>query len=508
MDQRIQTPEWVKDAIFYQIFPERFAKSSAVPKPNNLEPWDSPPTIFGFKGGDLIGIVERLDYLQDLGISAIYFTPIFKSTAPHRYHTYDYYQVDPILGGNHALRHLIDEAHARGIRVVLDGVFNHASRGFFQFNHILENGPASPYIDWFFIRQFPVRAYERRHQYEGWAGLPALPKFNTRTPAVREFLWDVGRYWIDYGIDGWRLDVPNEIDDDEFWREFRRRVKSANPEAYIVGEIWGDAQRWLQGDQFDAVMNYLFTRACLSFFIREFDRSMIRKLGENRIPKLGARGFSRYILDLLNLYHPEITQAQLNLLDSHDMPRFFSLARGDESALRLATLFQMTYPGVPCIYYGDEIGLGVSVPPGQRPRFDPATDPDVRRTFPWDESYWNHDLRSYFKRCIALRKAHPSLRRGDFTILRAERGLFVYRRHLPNETLVIALNVNDQPVAVDFYVGQQLRSGTLLRDVWSGEITRVERSRMAGGSIPAREGRVWLAIEAEQSEYESFQVGG
>ncbi len=262
MESRIETPEWVKDAIFYQIFPDRFASSPRVKKPSGIEPWASPPSLHGFKGGDLIGVVEHLDYLQDLGVTAIYFTPVFQSTANHRYHTHDYYQVDPILGGNAALRTLLDEAHARGMRIVLDGVFNHASRGFFQFNHILENGQASPYFDWFTVHNFPMRPYEPGHQYLGWENLAALPKFNTRSEEVRDFLWDVGRHWIDFGIDGWRLDVPNEIDEDAFWQEFRRRVKGGKPDAYIVGEIWEDARRWLKGDQYDAVMNYLFTKAC------------------------------------------------------------------------------------------------------------------------------------------------------------------------------------------------------------------------------------------------------
>ena len=204
-------------------------------------------------------MAEHLDYLADLGINAIYFNPIFRSGSNHRYHTHDYYQVDPMLGGNAAFRTLLDAAHARGIRVILDGVFNHASRGFFQFHDILENGPDSAYLDWFTMKGWPLRPYGSKHpNYQCWWGLSALPKFNTATPAVREFLWGVAEYWIKFGIDGWRLDVPTEIDDDEFWREFRRRVKAANPEAYIVGEIWHDAQRWLGGDQSDAVMNYPF----------------------------------------------------------------------------------------------------------------------------------------------------------------------------------------------------------------------------------------------------------
>lgn len=492
--QRIETPDWVRDAIFYQIFPDRFANSSAVVKPSRLEPWDAPPSLHGFKGGDLLGVVEHLDYLQDLGIDAIYFTPVFASTANHRYHTYDYFQVDPILGGNAALRTLLDAAHARGMRVVLDGVFNHASRGFFQFNHILENGEASPYFDWFTVFGFPMRAYERGHRYRGWIGLPELPEFNTDTPAVREFLWSVGQHWIDFGIDGWRLDVPNEIDDDAFWQEFRRRVKGANPEAYIVGEIWLDSRRWLQGDQFDAVMNYLFTRACLSFFIPDFATSVVRKVGPHTIPRISAKRFATQIEELLALYHPEVTAVQLNLLDSHDTPRFLTLAKGDETALRLATLFQMTYPGAPSVYYGDEIGYGMAVPLESRPRFDTATDPDTRRAFSWDERHWNHGLRDYFKRCIALRKAHPALSRGDFTILEARGSTFVYHRTLGDETLVIALNSGTQPARVDFAAGTHLAEGALLQDVWSAATARIVGGKISGGQVPARDGIVWRVV--------------
>ena len=203
----------------------------AVPKPAHLDEWGAPPTYHGYQGGDLIGVVEHLDYLQDLGINAIYFTPVFQSASNHRYHTHDYEKVDPMLGGNAALRRLVDEAHARNIRVVLDGVFNHASRGFFQFHDIMENGPNSAYLDWFHVKGFPLNAYdtERKPNYGAWWGLPALPKFNTGCPEVREFLWGIGRKWIEFGIDGWRLDVPNEINDDSFWREFRRRVKAGNP---------------------------------------------------------------------------------------------------------------------------------------------------------------------------------------------------------------------------------------------------------------------------------------
>lgn len=478
----VQTPEWVKDAIFYQIFPDRFARSSALAKPSYLEQWDSPPTTYGFKGGDLIGVMERLDYLQDLGIDAIYFTPIFKSTANHRYHTYDYYEVDPILGGNAAVQRLVGEMHRRGMRIIVDGVFNHASRGFYQFNHLLENGPSSPYLDWFTVHGWPLQAYEGHipPNYAAWWNLHALPKLNTNTPAVRQFLWDVARYWIEQGIDGWRLDVPNEIDDDEFWREFRRQIKRANPTAYIVGEIWHDARRWLQGDQFDAVMNYMATRACLGFFAgRTLDPRLIEGTGYGHVPVLDVVAFADTIDSILRLYPTEITQAQLNLLGSHDTPRFLTVANKDESALRLAMLFLMTYPGAPCIYYGDEIGM------------EGGRDPDCRRSFPWPDGVgpswpWNSDLLDYTRRVIALRRAHPALRRGSYVRLYAAHDLYAFARQLADELVVVVLNAGLTNVRLEIPVAGLLPDESLLEAVWGEGIAKVQGGVLHGVAAPPR----------------------
>jgi neopullulanase len=427
-----QTPDWVRDAVFYQIFPDRFARSVTVPKPGHLDEWGATPTYHGYQGGDLVGVIEHLDYLQDLGINAIYFTPIFQSASNHRYHTHDYEKVDPMLGGNAALASLIEEAHARKIRVVLDGVFNHASRGFFQFHDIMENGPNSAYLDWFHVSGFPLNAYDsaKRPNYGAWWGLPALPKFNTGSPEVREFLWGIGRRWIDAGIDGWRLDVPNEIDDDSFWREFRRRVRTGNPDAYIVGEVWTDAQRWLQGDMWDAVMNYHFTRACIAYFIGErVNEQDLRRTSLHPTGPPGAEGFRRAIERLLGLYAPEINAVMLNLLGSHDMARFVTLANGDLSALRLATTFQFTYPGAPSVYYGDEIGL------------HGGHDPFNRGAFPWHKTEgWDRELLHEFQRLIALRRTRPALRRGSYRILHAAGDLFAHARQLDGETIVVAFN--------------------------------------------------------------------
>ncbi|MDP1715276.1 MAG: glycoside hydrolase family 13 protein [Anaerolineales bacterium] len=450
------TPKWVKDAIFYQIFPDRFAKSSRNPSSSlPFEPWDSAPTTNGFKGGDLYGVTEKLDYLQDLGINAIYFNPVFASASNHRYHTYDYYNVDPLLGGNEALKKLLKEAHKRDIRIVLDGVFNHASRGFWQFNHVLETGAASPYRDWFHFDGDRLNgkkhwgAYPTHHEeqvlkhedsltaigYRAWWNLPALPKFNTHTPAVREFIFDVAEYWVKFGIDGWRLDVPAEIDDDEFWREFRRRVRAVNPDAYIVGEIWHEAQRWLQGDQFDAVMNYLFTAASLSFFAgSHLNINVVTAVGglKDRVRHISAPDFANEVDRILNLYPPDITASQLNLLDSHDMPRFLSCVSGDKDSLKLAWLFMFTISGAPCLFYGDEIGM------------DGGHDPECRKSFPWDESKWDKDLLEYVKACIALRKEHASLRRGEYKRMHAEGEVMAFMRSYKNENITAAFNVSNE----------------------------------------------------------------
>lgn len=472
-------PAWVQDAIFYQIFPDRFASSAKVAKPHNLEPWASPPTTHGFKGGDLQGIAEHLDYLQDIGISAIYLNPIFQSTANHRYHTHDYGHVDPILGGDPAFHILLDAAQARGMRIILDGVFNHASRGFLQFNHALENGAASPYLDWFTFNDFPVRAYEGEPNYTCWFDLPALPKLNFANPQVRDYILRVAEYWIGQGIDGWRLDVPEEIDDDLFWQEFRQRVRAINPDAYIVGEIWHKAERWLKGDQFDAVMNYQFTRACLSFFIEldEATLELTKPDSYGTVEAMDAPAFSKSLEDMLKWYPQPIAYAQLNLLDSHDTARFLTIAHGDKSALLLALLTMFTYPGAPMIYYGDEIGL------------EGGDDPDCRRAFPWDHVLWDYDLLGAVKKLIALRKKYAALRRGDFATIYAQGKTIAFSRSLPGERIIVAVNAAGSPAEFDLPAAESTR----LIEEWTGAEVAAQEGYFRGLRLPAREGAMWKA---------------
>lgn len=473
----ITTPDWVKDAIFYQIFPDRFARSDRVPKPSNLQAWDAPPTYHGFKGGDLLGVLEKLDYLEDLGVNAIYFNPIFASAANHRYHAHDYYQVDPILGGNDAFFELLEAAHRRDIRIILDGVFNHASRGFFQFHHLLENGDESPYKEWFHVHDWPVNAYHEheRPNYAAWWGLHALPKFNTDHPDVREYLWNVATYWLEQGIDGWRLDVPAEIDDDDFWREFRRRCKAVNPDAYLVGELWGEAHRWLQGDQFDAQMNYPFTRAAFGFFGgHNLNQSGTVHTGLGYIESMTGQQFGNRLLELHDAHHREIILAQMNVLSTHDTPRLYTIVNQDVDTIRSIFLCQMTIAGAPNIYYGDEIGL-----PGGR-------DPDCRCGFPWqDEASWQKDLLADVRRFIALRRATAALRRGSFQILHAGDSAVAYCRRYQEQTAVVAFNVDDDEITLTIDLPEEHRLTDALGD---GQALRPGQPI----TLAARSGRVWL----------------
>jgi neopullulanase len=461
----VDTPDWVRDAIFYQVFPDRFASSDRVRKPGPLEPWDAPPTLHGFKGGDLLGLAERLPYLQDLGINALYLTPVFASASNHRYHTYDYLAVDPLLGGTAALRELLDAAHARGIRVVLDGVFNHTGRGFWAFHHVLENGASSPYRHWYhFDREAlaagrPVRAYpgidardgvatsepwigeasptsdgsasRARLGYAAWWDLPALPKLNTDEPAVREYVFGVAEHWLRFGIDGWRLDVPEEIRDERFWQEFRERCRAVRPDAYLVGEIWHVAPEWLAGDRFDALMNYPLAEAIMSFVGGErIDLALVRNHHEYgaTIAPTDAPRFAERLLELDRAYDPAAVAVQLNLLGSHDAPRVRSVLGGDVAAVRLAVLIQASLPGAPCVYYGDEVGLGGGI------------DPDCRHAFPWDEGRWEPGLHGFVRDALRARAAQPALRRGTLRVVAADDAAIAYERRLDGERCLVLVN--------------------------------------------------------------------
>jgi cyclomaltodextrinase / maltogenic alpha-amylase / neopullulanase len=408
------TPYWVQDAIFYQIFPDRFANGDTSNDPPNVQKWGTPPTFWDFQGGDLRGILQHLDYLLDLGVTAIYLNPIFLASINHRYHTSDYFQIDPRLGTLADFHALVDALHKNDMRIILDGVFNHCGRGFFAFTDVLENAEKSAYKDWFYIKQFPLDAYGpgEAQNYIGWWNNKALPKLNTTNPKVREYIFSVARYWIEQGADGWRLDVPNEIDDDGFWEEFRGVVKSANRDAYLTGEIWDVNPRWANNSHFDGLMNYPVRDALAAFL-----------LGRENAVQFGDR-----IEALIKAYPRENLFAMYVPLDSHDTERFKTLVGRDTRKLKLAFLFQMAFPGAPAIYYGDEIGM------------EGEKDPDSRRAFPWRESNWDQGLRQWVRLLISLRKRTPTLRRGGYVRLLAQDGIFAFGRILGEQNVLVALN--------------------------------------------------------------------
>jgi neopullulanase len=446
-------PAWARDAVFYQVFPDRFAAAGRrVPKPGAMEPWAAPPTLHGYKGGDLLGLAGRLDELVDLGITALYLNPIFAAASNHRYNTYDFMAVDPLLGGDAAFRELLDAAHARGIRVVLDGVFNHVGRGFWPFHHVAESGGASPYRDWFYLDDDVLG--QRRgvidHQdhsvvehgsrgYRSWWSVPSLPKLRIEHPPVREYLLGVAEHWTRFGIDGWRLDVPQEIEDPTFWPEFRRRVRAINPEAYLVGEIWHEAPDWLAGDRFDALMNYPLALAILGFAGGgHIDWAAAAGQANYRdgLVDLDGPAFAERLIRNMTLNSADATAVQFNLIGSHDSPRARTVMGGDIVRLRLAALLQLTLPGTPSIYYGDEIAM-VGGP-----------DPDCRAAYP--ERLEDVDpsglvQRAFVRAAIRARRDHVALRRGEVRALAAEGRAVVLERSADGRRALVGLNAGDEP---------------------------------------------------------------
>ena len=478
-------PNWLKDSVFYQIFPDRFAYSNSIDKPSNLEVWDSPPTVHGYKGGDLIGIWEKLDYLQDLGVTTIYLNPIFQALSNHRYNTHDYFQIDPILGGNDAFRKLLNELHRRKMKLILDGVFGHTGRGFLQFSDILENGPSSPWKDWYNIYDWPIHAYsgDKPSNYSCWHGNRNLPKLNTDNQRVKEYIFSVIEYWLKLGVDGWRLDTPESIQTDGFWEELRYRAKKVNKEAYLVGEVWRDIDPWLKGDRFDGVTNYLFTEAIVAFVAGDrVDSSLIQKPYPRRdyfpYPAIDASQFGEKIQRLLKSYRPGFMFSQLNLLDSHDTPRILTLVQEDIQSVKLAVLLQMSFPGIPCIYYGDEIGL----------RGGP--DPDCRRGFPWNSpETWEKNLLDYYKRLLSLRNQHRSLRYGDYMQLYASGLIYSFARQDDSEASIIVINADNISHTISLPVRKLFRNGQRLTGLLTRNQFTVYQESVAI-NIDARSGEI------------------
>lgn len=414
------TPDWVRDAIFYQIFPERFFNGDAENDPIGVRPWGERPQSRSFFGGDLVGIVKKLDYLQTLGVNALYLTPIFVSPSNHKYDTEDYFTVDSAFGGNDALLKLISALHARDMHIVLDGVFNHCGKTHPFFQDVVEQGPSSPYWDWFTISGEQV-VCEPQPNYVCWAGVSSMPEWNHRNPDVCEYLFSVVRHWIRaYKIDGWRLDTTEYLPPN-FVRSIRRVAKEENPDAYVLGEVMGLATSWFKHDAVDGVMHYKLWEGLVSFFAKgEWD----------------AQQFINHVNGIWKSYPEEANHTSYTLLGSHDKSRFLTLCRGDHRKFLLAAAFLFTFPGVPAIYYGDEIGMT-----GEE-------DPDCRRTFLWKEEEQDRNTFSIVKNLIKLRKERIALRRGKFVFVQAKDTILTYLRQLGKEKIVIVINAGNESVSV------------------------------------------------------------
>ncbi len=391
---RFKAPTWVKSTVWYQIFPERFANGDQTNDPEGTLAWGSKaPDRQDFFGGDLQGVLDHLDHLEELGINGLYFCPIFEAHSNHKYDTIDYLKVDPAFGDEALLKKLIQECHKRGIRVMLDAVFNHMGDVSPQWQDVLKNGAASKYADWFHVNKFPA-TYTPGDNFEDakdltfdvFAFTPHMPKLNTANPEVQKYLLHIARYWIEeFDIDAWRLDVANEVDHG-FWKKFRQVCDEAKEDFYILGEIWHSSQSWLQGDEFHAVMNYAYTDAIMGYFVKD-EIPMEKMVSE--------------INGQLMLYQDQVNQIQFNVLDSHDTPRLLTEAKGDKDLMKQVVAFTYLQPGVPCIYYGDEYSMTGDM------------DPDCRKCMVWDPEEQDQDMFDFFQNMVALRKEwQPILSEG------------------------------------------------------------------------------------------------
>jgi glycosidase len=457
-------PSWVADAVFYQIFPERFANGDPSNDPRGVQPWGGVPSGRDFFGGDLQGIIDHLDYIESLGANALYLNPIFLSPSNHKYNTTDYMRIDPAFGNEQIFKQLVDACHARGMRIILDGVFNHTSTDFFAFADLRKRGERSVYREWYDVHSYPVGP-EDHPNYECWWGYGSLPKLMTGYPAVQEYLFAVTRKWMSFGIDGWRLDVPNEVAP-SFWTGWRKVVKSINPDAYCVAELWENAAPWLQGDQFDATMNYRFRAAVLGCF------------GAHRLSFSGLDStLAAQRLD----YHPDVNLALQNLLGSHDTERQLTFCGGDPIAVRLAMVLQMTYPGAPMIYYGDEVGM------------TGGKDPECRKTMVWDEEKQDHDLLNFTRELVHLRRQNPVWRRGTFQTLRVDdrNRIYVYARVQTGVRGVVVIHDGLEPVTIRLPRGEMMNP--TLREIWPEpkEVTPDQDGTIVV-TIPPRGARIFL----------------
>jgi glycosidase len=454
--QPYDLPDWVKNAVFYEIFPDRFANGDQRNDPPGVEPWGGAPSRTNFFGGDIQGIIDHLPYLQDLGVTALYLTPVFKANTNHKYDICDYMSIDPAFGDTELLCKLVSTAHDLGLRVILDIVFNHCGENFWAFEDVKRHGASSKYKSWFFVDHYPIT--QDPPNYQTYGGAWYLPKLNTTNPEVQQYLLNVASYWIETcNIDGFRLDVPYKIPMD-FWRLFRERIKQIKPDAYIVGEVWRDPRPWLQGDTCDGVMNYPLRNYILDYCV--FDT-------------MDAEDFD-YEINLLRQANGSSANLQLNLLGSHDTPRLLTLCKDDIARVILAVTFLFTYVGAPMIYYGDEIGLRG------------GNDPDCRKCMSWEETEWEHRLVNIHRNLIRARYKHPALQRGDFLPLLIYNGVYAYLRRLEDDEVIVILNPREERHQIKIPLGNLNIKGKLWQNMLGEGTFKVTDNHLRIETLPSK----------------------
>ena len=451
-------PDWVYGGVMYQIFPERFSNGDSTINPKNLIDWNSTPTRLGFHGGDLIGVLNNLDHIESLGVNILYLNPIFLSSSTHKYDAWDHFKVDPTLGGDNALKDLINECHNRDMKVVLDCSLNHVHPRHFAFQDIIQNGENSKYKEWFTVFDYPVRFIHRPHLYantykvgwdgnqeeykqyldktfketkvpveikdddgpivepsfKAWWGVPDMPKINFESKEARKWALDVTKYWIEnFDIDGWRMDVAKELDF-SFWKEFRDIAHGANKDTLLISEIFGDTSQWLQGDRFDGTMNYSFRESMTDYFATK---------------RITNKEFADSLANLYSMYSFEALSSCQNLLSSHDVKRFLNRCGNEKDGMLGAIFLQATFPGIAGIYYGDEIGLGG------------ADDPFNREPFPWDDKKsWNLEILDHLKNLMKIKREHSIFKYGRFELLNEHNDFVAFRRILKDESMLCIIN--------------------------------------------------------------------
>ena len=441
-EECFQVPAWAANKVIYQIFPSRFAAHEAV---DDAIWYQAPMDAKAKLGGSLKGILPRLPYIRDLGVDVIYLTPIFHSRSTHKYDTIDYYTIDPSFGTSEDLKELVRQAHAMGLRVILDGVFNHTSPEFFAFADLLQNQEHSAYLNWYYLEAFPLRLGPGKPGYKCFGYFGGMPKVNLRCPDAAEYFTKVALYWLrEAGIDGWRLDVADEISHD-FWRMFRKAVKAEFPEALIVGEIWHHAVDFLQGDQWDSVMNYPFYRSLLDFVATGTGTPS---------DFCGTLGFQRGTL------HTAVHPLLWNLAGSHDTARLLHLCGGNKQRQKLAAALQLLLPGMPMIYYGDEVAM------------TGGPDPDCRRGMLWDASRQDRDMLAWYQKLLRLRRELPGLLDSGCLQWQAEdeKGLLLIHRQQGPQALTLLFHAKEGTCHLPELAGKR----DLLQDtVFDGTLTGI-----------------------------------